>query len=241
MPWKLTSDTRISAQALERQMRNWELSRLQRLERAATERAEVGDFITISRQVGLNAEHIARELGSRLGWPVFGRNLLEAMAGDDEVRHRVYRSMDERDLRWWQEALRSLLEQEFDVNDYFHRLSHTVLSLARQGSCIFVGRGCDLMLPRDLGLRLRFVASLEQRVAGVARELRLTAGAARRELARIERERAAFLAHHFGVKADDPTRADLTVNLGRWEPELVIELVLAAHEKRTARRTAAVS
>ena len=132
MVWKLTGDSRISSQALERQMRNWELARQQRVERGEGGRPEVEDFITISRQVGLNAESIARELGARLGWPVFGRSLLEAMAGNDEVRRRVYRSMDERDLRWWQESLRSLLEQEFDVNDYFHRLSQTALSLARQ-------------------------------------------------------------------------------------------------------------
>ncbi|MCP4200605.1 MAG: cytidylate kinase-like family protein [bacterium] len=236
MPWKLSSDSRISAQALERQMKNWELSRLQRLGNAATVQQEVEDFITISRQVGIASEDLAQSLGSQLGWPVFGRGLLEAMAGDDDVRRRIYHSMDERDLRWWEEALRSLVERDFDVNDYFHRLSHTVLSLARQSSCIFVGRGCDLMLPRTLGLRVRLVAPLQQRIESLAENLGLGAAAARRELNRIESDRAEFLNHHFRAQAEDPTRADLTVNLDRWEPQAAIELILAARAMRSEAR-----
>lgn len=232
MPWKLSSDSRVSAQALERQMNNWELSRLQRPERSATTAPAVENFITISRQVGVAAEDLAQALGSQLGWAVFGRGLLEAMAGDDEVRRRVYRSMDERDLRWWEEALRSLLEQDFDVNDYFHRLSHTVLSLACQSPCIFVGRGCDLMLPRDLGLRVRLVAPLERRIESLAKSLGLPAAAAKREVNRIEGERAEFLHHHFHTRADDPARADLTINLDRWSLQVAIELILAAQTKR---------
>ena len=231
MAWKLSSDGRVSAHALERQMNNWELSRLQRAEDRATG-GEVADFITISRQVGVPAENVAEALGMSLGWPVFGRSLLEAMAGDDEVRHRIYRSMDQRDLHWWEEALRGLLEQDFNVNDYFHRLTHTVLSLARQSPCIFVGRGCDFLLPRHLGLRVRLVAPLEPRIATVAEKGSLNADDALRELERIESERFEFLSHHFGNRAADPARVDLVVNLGRWEADAVIETILTAMTKR---------
>ena len=86
MPWRFSPDSRISAKALERQMRNWELSRLQRLGREDTSRPPVEDFVTVSRQVGGAGEEIASGLGERLGWPVFGKNLLEAMAGDDSIR-----------------------------------------------------------------------------------------------------------------------------------------------------------
>ncbi len=214
-------------------MKNWELSRLQRPERSASSPAEVEDFITLSRQVGVASEKLAQALGGRLGWPVFGRSLLDAMAGDDDVRRRVYRSMDERDLRWWEEALRSLVERDFDVNDYFHRLSHTVLSLARQSPCVLVGRGCDLMLPPSLGLRVRLVAPLGQRIESLAKSLGLSAAGAKREVERIEGERAEFLHHHFRAQADDPARADLTINVGRWGAGVAIDLILAARAKRS--------
>ncbi len=240
MPWKLSRDSRVSARAHERQMNNWELARLQRLERPPA-RAEVEDFVTISRQVGIPAERVGQALGTHFGWPVFGRSLLEAMAGDSKVRHRIYRSMDERDLHWWEEAFRALLEQEFNVNDYFHRLTHTVLSLVRQSPCILVGRGCDLILPRHLGPRVRLVSPLEPRIATVAEEHSLTRDQAIREMDRIEAERIEYLHHHFGARVDDPARSDLVINLGRWDADGAIELILAALAKRPERPVAAAS
>lgn len=238
MSRRLSPDSRATARVLERQMNNWELARLQRLERPS-QRAEVEDFITISRQVGIPAERVAEALGKHFGWPVFGRSLLEAMAGDDEARRRIYHSMDERDLRWWEEALRGLLENGFDVNDYFHRLTHTVLSLVRQSPCILVGRGCDFLLPRHLGLRLRLVAPLEPRISTIAEEFGLNRQSAISKIERIEAERSEYLHHHFGERVDDPARSDLVINLGRWDADGVIELVLAALAKRPLRPAAA--
>jgi len=233
MLWKLSSDSRIVARALERQMSNWELARTQRLERTRTQRPDVESFITVSRQVGVAGEEVATMLGQQLGWPVFGRNLLEAMAGDDAIRKRIYQSMDERDLSWWQESLRSLLEQDFDVNDYFHRLSETVLSLARQGSCVFVGRGCDMLLPSRIGFRVRLVAPLDQRLRHLTSALDISDSEARAELARLEAERREFLLRHYRADANDPTRHDLVLNLGRWRLEDAVEAILAARATRS--------
>lgn len=241
MAWKISRDSRVSARALERQMSNWEISRIQRPE-SPPKRAEVEDFITISRQVGVPGEKVAEALGKKLGWPVFGRRLLETMAGDDDVRHRIYRTMDEGDLSWWVKALRGLLGgQDFNVDDYFHRLTHTVLSLTRQGSCILVGRGCDFILPRHLGLRVRLVAPLEPRIATVAERHGLTQEKAALEIQRLEAERAQYLHAHFGDRVDDPARSDLVINLGRWDADGVIEMVLAACDRRPERTVAAAS
>ena len=79
---------------LERQMRNWEMRRAQRLGTDEPRRPEVEDFIAISREVGAGASEIARALASRLNWPWFDKEILQAMAGDDSIRHRIYQSLD---------------------------------------------------------------------------------------------------------------------------------------------------
>lgn len=238
MPWKLSPDPTVTAQAVERQMRNWELARRQRRDEAPTARPAVEDFITLSRQVGLPSEEVASRLGERLGWPVFGRSLLDAMAGDDTLRQRIYRSLDQRDLKWWEEALYAFLGEGFTRNDYFHRLCETVLSLARQSSCVFVGRGCDRLLPADLGYRVRLVGPREERLDRLCREHDLTRLEASQREARIERDRGEFLRRHFRVEADDPTRHDLVLNLGRMTAAQAAEVVLAA---RRIRASAAVA
>lgn len=230
MPWKLSPDPRITARALERQMRNWQIARAQRPERPPVQRPEVEDFLTLSRQPGSGAGEVAKALGERLGWPVFGRNLLETMAGDDATRRLIYSSLDQRDLKWWQEALYAMFGKGFVRNDYFRRLCETVLSLARQGNCIFIGRGCDRMLPQDLGFRVRLVAPEAHRVEQFRLRHRLSEAEARLAIQRIERERAEFLRRHFRVDAEDVTRHDLTLNVGRVAIPRAVEIILAARE-----------
>jgi hypothetical protein len=222
---------------VEQQLRNWELAHSQRQVSPTPEGVEVEDFICVSRMVGIDGHMVATALGNRLGWPVFGREILDAMAGDDAIRQRIYRHMDERDLSWWEECLRGILDAGFTRNDYFPRLCETVLSLARQSPSIFVGRGTDLVLPQDRGFRVRLIASAESRAQarsdteGQDRE-KATAG-----LERVEHQREEFLKHHFGIEADDPLRHDLMVNLDRWSTAGAVKLILDAHATRAATQT----
>lgn len=229
----MSSDSTIAA-AVERQMRNWELSRLQRLaaEKTPEKRDEVAEFVTISRRVGSTGGLISQMLGKRLGWPVFDREILQHMAGDDDVRTRLYEKMDERDTSWIESALRWLLQGEFRKEDYFVRLSETVLALARQGPAIFLGRGADLVLPRERGLRVRLIASEETRVAAYAQQHGLDEKAARAEMRRIDADREIFIRNHFDIDPDEPTRFDMLLNLDRFSTEDVLELIATALGRR---------
>ena len=215
------------ARLVEKQMRNWELRKAQRLAVPEPQRREVEDFIAVSRAVGAGGGELARKLGKLLDWPVFDKEILGAMAGDDELRRGLYSSMDERDLGWCEETLRALMQPEFVKNDYFHRLTKTILSLARQGAAVFLGRGAHLILPPDRGFRVRLVAPLEKRIQRLARLRNLTLGEARGELERIERDRTEFLRHHFPAQKVDATRHDLTINLARFSVDQAVDLVLS--------------
>lgn len=213
--------------AVDRQLRNWELRRTQRLQTDEPRRPEVEDFIAISRQVGAGASEIASALAARLKWPRFDKEILQAMAGDDATRHKIYKSLDEYDLGWWEEAFRSIMDPEFIRNDYFRRLVKTTLSLARQGSAVFVGRGADLMLPHNLGFRVRIVAPIAKRLQRFADRHSITLTQAGDIVTRIDRERAEFVRHHFRVDINDPTRCDLTLNMEHFSIEQAVEAIAA--------------
>lgn len=214
---------------VDRQMRNWELARSQRHSTPAPRRQEVEPFVCVSRLVGVG-DRIANLLGERLGWPVFDKQILKAMAGDDRRRRRVYASMDERDVGWWEEVLNPLIRDGLTRNDYFHRLCKTVLSLARQSSGVFVGRGLDRVLPAELGLRVQLIAPLDYRAECFGERHGLDRAAARREIERIEAARSTFLRQHFGVGALDPLRFDLTLRADRLAPERAVDLIVRARE-----------
>lgn len=218
------------ARIAERQMRNWELARGQRVSVPEVRRTKVAEFITISREVGAGGAEVASAVGARLGWPVFDKEILHFMARDDALRERIYRSMDERDLSWCEETLRSLTEPEFVRNDYFHRLCETVLTLARQGSAVFLGRGADLILPREIGLRVRIGAPLQNRIERLSSREGIPADEAQDLIEQYEAERAAFLKHHFDAEMGCGLRHDIMLNLERLSIEQAAELVLAARK-----------
>jgi cytidylate kinase len=217
------------AKHIERQIRNWELARDQAPKLHETEpHAQVHDFVTISRMVGAGGHTVATALGEKLHWPVFDREILQAMAGDDRVRARLYEFLDERDRGWIEDTLRWLSQGEFRRDDYFHRLSETILALARKGRAIFLGRGADLILPRERGLRVYLVASTDYCAGVLARRDNISVALAHAEVERIQHERIAFLRHHHGKIADHPARNDLTINVERFSIADVVELICHA-------------
>ncbi len=229
---EVKGQTRGADKLVERQMRNWEIARAQKTSGTAEVLQQVEPFLTVSRNVGLSGLDVAQQIAARLGWPVFDKELLQHMAGDDAVRRRLYELMDGRDLTWLESCLRPLGVTGAERDDYFHRLSETILSLARKGRAVFVGRGADLILPREMGLRIRLTASRAYCTGQFAAAHGLQQKQAEKQIADIERERTAFIHRHFHVDAGDPTRFDLCLNCERLAPEEVAELVLAAMRLR---------
>jgi len=218
------------ARMVERQMCNWEHARQQRDAPGPPNPLELHDFICISREVEVGPSLIGAMVAERLEWPLIDKEVLHAMAGDDALREQVYTSLDERHLSWCEETLRSLMHSEFSRNDYFHQLGRTVVALARQGNAVFVGRRADLILPRDLGLRVRLIAPLEMRIRLIMERLGLSEPEAIKELRRLEEERAAFIKQYFKVSPDDPSAYDLVINLRRVSPDQTVDMILAAHK-----------
>ncbi|MBW7904546.1 MAG: cytidylate kinase-like family protein [Phycisphaerae bacterium] len=219
--------TRDIAGLVERQLRNWELGRDQALKQARSRDRTVEHFVAISRAVGAGGNTVGARLGERLGWPVFNGEILRIMAGDDSVRRRLYERLDEHDTTWLESVLRWALGEEIRRDDYFHKLTRTVLALARQGHAIFVGRAADLILPQDRGLRVRLCAPLDVRVRAYAELHKLDPRIARARVQQIDREREQFVRRHFGVHADDVLRFDMTLNTGLLSHGEAVEIIQA--------------
>jgi len=225
----MTSDPGIK-ELVERQMRNWELVQTHTSSDEPETHKQVEDFVCISRDVGAGASRIGVMLGERLDWPVFDKEILHVMAGDEAIREQINGSMDDGDRSWCEAALRSLPQPEFAKNGYFHKLSGTILSLARQGSAVFIGRGADLILPRNTGLRVRIVAPLAMRIKRIAERSNLSPDDARKKVKRLDEERADFIRDHFHVNVHDAERYDLVVNLERVSRIQAVDLIESARD-----------
>ncbi|MBP7933064.1 MAG: cytidylate kinase-like family protein [Phycisphaerae bacterium] len=229
---KPASQKPAAAKLAERQLRNWELTQSQQPLRSSGSGATVFDFVTVANNVGGGGGELAAQLAKRLHWPLFDRDILTEMAGNDELRSRLYKAMDERDLNWFESAMRSFLHSDLKREDYFHRLTETILFLARKGPAVFVGRASDLILPTTKGVRVKIVASLEHRIANFARANGLTLKVAARDVGVIERARARFIQKHFHREINDPARFDLLINIERVSSREAIDVILSLLKER---------
>jgi cytidylate kinase len=225
------------AVTLEHLYRHWEEKR--KAEERLPSRAS-HFTIALSREVGTPGTAVGHEVGARLGWTVYGHELLVRIAQDMAVHAKLVESVDERRVGWLKQAL----EQFFNVPAvsefaYSHRLVKTVLALGSHGECVIVGRGSPFILPAETTLRVRLVAPLEERIAAIRKKHGSSHQEAKRQLEALEFERNSFVQNHFLKNAADPDHYDLVVNSSRFGVGGCAELIIAALGRaQTGRRGA---
>jgi cytidylate kinase len=194
--------------------------------------------IALSREAGTYGAAIAREVGDRLGWPVYDSELLQRIADDMGVRRTLLESVDERHVDWLSETLAGFLSTPaVSQVAYFRHLVETLLSLATHGECVIVGRGATKILPVATTLRVRVVAPLDHRVEAVRREHGITLEEAATRVEITDRERNRFVTSHFQIDATDPRNYDLILNVARFSKEECADIILAALDRLRAHQT----
>jgi cytidylate kinase len=188
--------------------------------------------IAISREVGARGSEVACEVGKRLGWKVYDRELLEQIAADMHVRVNLLESVDERRVNWLEGFAESfLLGMKVSENSYAKHLIETMVGLAARGHCVIVGRGAAHLLPLTSMLRVRVVAPREARIVAVAEEKSLSLKAAEDYIDQTEPQRRRFVLDHFQADPNVAANYDLVLNTARWSMSECADLVVDGLER----------
>ncbi|MCC7491373.1 MAG: cytidylate kinase-like family protein [Fimbriimonadaceae bacterium] len=195
--------------------------------------AAAGPYVAISRQYGAQGSAVAAAVAERLGYALYDRELVEAVAKDAHLQQRLIEPLDETarsDLNHWIHAL--LTENDLSGGQYNAALFHVLASLAAVGRAVIVGRGAHLALPADRGLRVRLYAPPEDRLRNVIAEEGLPEKAAQRKLREVEESRQRWLREAFGERAKEPFAFDLALNTATLPRATCVDLILAALRAR---------
>ncbi|HWB00421.1 MAG TPA: cytidylate kinase-like family protein [Pirellulales bacterium] len=193
--------------------------------------------IAISRQIGAGGSEIAREVGRRLGWKVYDRELLEEIARDMHVRVSLIEAVDERHVNWLEEFAEAFLfGSKVSENSYVVHLVETIINLAARGQCVIVGRGGCHILPPSCTLRVRIVAPRDDRVTSICHERHADPKSIEHELAADERQQARFIKDHFQRDVTDPANYDLVLNSSRWSTAECADMIVDALRELESRR-----
>lgn len=214
-------------QTLQHLTKHWET---QRAAQAAKELSATPAFtIALTREAGAQGTTVAQEVAKRLHWTFYDNEILERIAQDMGVRAQLLQSVDERRKTWMQETVETLLEEPaISETGYVRHLIETVLALGTHGNCVIVGRGASYILPRETTLRVRIVASLEDRVRVIRQRRGITRREAEAEVARIDQERTRFIQTHFLKDPTDPRNYDLVLNSSRFPAATCAQCIIDA-------------
>jgi hypothetical protein len=192
-----------------------------------------GPYLFISREKGAGGSALGQRAGKRLGWQVFDKEIVDAIAQRAEVRRELIESLDERDRATIQDTVGQWLNpQPIGTAGYLAHLREVLLTLGHQGNVVIVGRGAQYVLPSQFGLRVRMVAPVEERVRRIASRENLSLKVARVEVESSDRERTRLARRQFGKNSADPMNHDITINTGELTVEAAAEVVLTALQQK---------
>jgi hypothetical protein len=175
--------------------------------------------IAITREAGARGRTVAEEIGRQLGWPVYDRELIEKTAEQLERPSFHIEGVDERPVRWLEDALTGLLTQHrVPTGTYLKHLIGVVRGLGLIGHCVLVGRGANFVLPSASTLRVRLVAALADRIKVMAALHGLSDKEAARKVAKTDSDRREFVRANLNVDPADPDHYDVILNTSRLSP-----------------------
>lgn len=185
--------------------------------------------ITISRRMGSGARIIAQKLADELGWSIWDKDLLDAIADNAHVSQKVAKEFDEHTISEIELFARGMFgDYERAGFIYPRHLARAVKSIAKLGNAIILGRGANFLLPDALNIRID--ASDERRIENMMQYEDMTRDAAIAKLHESDRERSHFVESVFGRKISESAIYDLTIWMDEFTNDGAVRIILTAIE-----------
>jgi cytidylate kinase len=220
-----------TAALAERQMRQWALALEQeRMGEKDSDRpahpSGIYPYVAISRDAGADGPGLAQRLADLLGWETLNGQLLDQMAERYETPRNLLQQADERSANRFEEVLGKWINPQLVTqSEYIARLHQFVWLAARSQNCVFVGRGCHLILPGDAGLAVFVTAPRKMRIEHLSQLRDCSREQAARHVEETDEQRRQYFQQHFHKEMGDLQHHDLAVNLRQMSVDDVARLL----------------
>lgn len=229
----------LADQIISAKIREWELKRKEEKARKTRKAIETYPFLTISRDFGCGEEEIIPKLEKKLGWKVYGRNLLDHLAQRETLSRNFMETLDEQKEsqvdNWVNYLIRSGAMLQ---DDYVIKISKLIKVLVCQESCIILGRGANYVLhDKQEGLNVKLTAPFEYRVKCIMEVRDLSEEKAKKLVKKTDAERAEFISHYFNVnrKSRVSVPFDIIINTKNVSADMICKTItMILEEKKKA-------
>ena len=198
-----------------------------------TRKISVKPFITISREAGSGGRPIAKAIARRLKFKLYDHRLIKLTAEKAKAREALIASLDEKDRSFIDDLVHSFLNPEYvSETEYTKNLFEVILSLARKGNCVILGRGGNFITNQFGGLHVRIVAPFLVRAGYTAQYEGYTIYEARERMKKYDHERKEFIRQYFGKDASNANYYDLVINTTYLQVKEATEIILHAFKQK---------
>lgn len=185
-------------------------------------------LICISRKIGVGSYEIAEMVGKRVPCRVYDREILEHLIKAENGDKSIKEFLDERCPSGFETMLAKILREKVFKSEDTRLLFKTIFSIANLGSCIFVGRGAHLILPRERVLAVRLTCSDKFRSQRVSKMLRIPEAAASVRLNHLDLEQKNFFKNVYNLKTAQKNEFDMTLYMDYFKTPRAAAGVIAA-------------
>jgi cytidylate kinase len=217
-----------------------------RLEEETPIKKESGPVITLSREYGCYASHIASSLNEKLTeasqlddktvkWKVISNEILQEAAKDLETDpSKISHLFGANEKKFLSDLLESFSTKKYVSDTAIKRaITGIVRSYAEEGHVIIVGRaGCVITKDIAKSIHIRLNAPLDWRIRRIQERFSISESAAKKQVAEFDEKRKTFMSFFRGDKPDTEL-FDATFNRAKMtEDEIVASIMKIAQSRR---------
>lgn len=212
---------------IDRQMRRWNL------QRASAGPRIPPPCVAVARLAHSRAAEIGRQVAERLDYGLFGREIVDQIAGEGGIQRQLVAGLDEKIHgtieRYVADAFRV---RAFTESDYLRHVVRAIATIGNRGMAVILGRGAAFILSPARALRVFVVAPVATRVEWLAESRGLSHEQAVKMIEEEDAKRREFFRHQFGVLLDDPLHYDVVLNTGTLSIDAAVGIVIDALRSR---------
>lgn len=186
-------------------------------------------FITVSREAGSGGRVIAKKVAKKLNLLYYDKKLIEMTSNKSKKRKALISSLDEKERGFVDDLVHSLLNPDYVSEQTFIKsLFEVVLSVARKGHCVIIGRGANFITSEYGGLNVRIVAPFLVRAGYTSKYEKRSLYESRERVKKFDKERKKYIRQYFGKNASNANYYDLVINTTYLTVDEAVDIVVAA-------------
>jgi cytidylate kinase len=199
------------------------------LEALSTRRSQDGEkkqpvrpFLTISRQTGAGGHTVGEKIAKLLNaephkvpWTMFDKELVEEVRKQHNLPENIGRYMTESSASEVSDYIGEMLGLHPSSFELVQKTNKTIVTLARMGKVIIVGRGGNLLTKGMKGsFHVRLVAPVEWRLQYLQDTYELSEKDAAAKIKETDKGRQKYIKDNFDADVDDAVEYDCVINTG---------------------------